>query len=722
LDSPVFRVAVIATLTLLAVLHALGVLPIKPLDKLENALYDARLTALSTNRHDDRIVIVQIDEQSLSALGEWPWRRDVMARLVDELHNRQQAAAIGVDALFAERDDTGSRQPDRQLADALARSGAVIGYYFTSDRNGYRAGQLPAPVAPLPQPAPAGLLQWDGYGADLPALMQAGARAGFFNAVQDGDGIVRAVPLIAAFTDAAGHGGYYEALALALARQVLTDQGREPAVRVRAAKGRVTGLDLMAADGRTRLSVPLDAHGAALVPYRGPDSMHGGVFRYVSAVDVLRQQLPAASLAGRIVLIGATAPGLMELRATPIDDVYPGVEVHASLIAGMLDGDIPAQPAWIPAAQALLLAALGLLQLATLFIWQLRGRMLFGAALAAMVIGVNLWLYRTQHLALPLATSLALLFALILIGISVGYWLETKAKQGLARRFAVYVPPDLVRQIQANPSYHTMQARTEEVSVLFCDIRSFTDLAEHMEPLALQTLLNEVLSRLTQIIQAQQGTIDKYIGDCVMAFWGAPLPTPDHAARATRAALAMRDALAQLSRERQAAGLSAITAGIGINTGMVAVGDMGSSVRRAYTVIGDAVNVASRLEGLTQIYGVDLIAGEATYRQSNDWVWQELDRVRVRGRQQATSIYTVRAAVDAMTPALEQELALWQEALSDWCGERWAACMEKIERLRALAPDFGPYRLYAGRLAASRDASAPSSQPGPDTAAPPKDQ
>ncbi|MDR2991986.1 MAG: adenylate/guanylate cyclase domain-containing protein [Burkholderiaceae bacterium] len=704
-----WRLAVIAALTLLAVLHALGALPNAALDGLERWLYDLRLAASMPGGRDGRIVIVQIDEQSLAALGQWPWHRDVMARLVDELHNRQQASAIGIDVVFAERQHTSGPQPadrqaDRQLAAALVRSGAVIGYYFTSDRKGYRAGQLPAPVAPLPQPVPAGLLQWDGYGADLPALMRMGVHAGFFNAAQSRDGLVRAVPLIAAFTDEAGRGGYYESLALAVLRQALGPPDQEPAVRVRTAAGRVAGIDLVAADGHTRLSVPLDARGAALVPYHGPGGAQGGVFRYVSAVDVLDRRLSAGSLAGRIVLVGSTAPGLVDLRATPTDAAYPGVEVHASLIAGMLEGRIPVQPTWVPAAQALLLAALGMTMALALFIGRVRTRMALSAVLIVVLATVNGWLYRAEHLVLPLATPLALVLAVTLVNLMLGYWLETRAKQGLARQFAAYVPPELVRQMQADPDHHTMRARTENVTVLFCDLRGFTGLAEGMEPLAVQALLSEVFSRLAQVIQAQQGTIDKYMGDCVMAFWGAPLPAPDHAARAIRAALAMQDSLAQLTRERQAAGLPAITASIGVNTGAVAVGDMGSSARRAYTVIGDAVNLASRLERLTQVYGVNLIAGEATYMQARDWVWQKLDRVRVRGRHQTTSIYTVRAASGDLSPALNRELVLWRQALADWRGRRWAACAEKIEQLRAMAPDSGLYRFYAKRLASMTSA------------------
>ena len=365
----------------------------------------------------------------------------------------------------------------------------------------------------------------------------------------------------------------------------------------------------------------------------------------------------------------------------------------------MLDGRIPAQPAWIPVAQALLLAAIGMAMTLPLLMRRLPGRVAFTAVVFVALIVVNGWLYRAEALVLPLAASLTLVLVIMLVNLPLDHWLEARARRALAQRFAAYVPPELVRQMQAEPSRYTMRARTEDVTVLFCDLRGFTGLAEGMEPLAVQALLSEVFGRLTQIIQAQQGTIDKYMGDCIMAFWGAPLPAPDHATRAIRAALAMCQSLTQFTRERRAAGLPAITAGIGVNTGTVAVGDMGSSVRRAYTVIGDAVNLASRLEQLTQVYGVNLIAGETTYAQTGDWVWQELDRVRVRGRHQAVSIYTVRAAAGEVTPALESELALWQAALADWRDRNWMDCAKKIERLCVQAPSVSLYRLYAERLA-----------------------
>lgn len=235
---------------------------------------------------------------------------------------------------------------------------------------------------------------------------------------------------------------------------------------------------------------------------------------------------------------------------------------------------------------------------------------------------------------------------------------------------------------------------------MFCDLHGFTSLAETMEPQALQTLLGEVLSHLTEVIQAHQGTIDKYIGDCVMAFWGAPVAMPDHARRAVDAAVAIVASLRDLNADHAARGLPAVSVGIGLNTGVMSVGNMGSDLRRAYTVIGDAVNLAARLEALSRVYEVDLVASQATRdaAAAAGHVWQELDRVRVKGRHQAVSIHTVRAAAGQDDVALQEELAAWRQALSLWRAGHFAEFGSAVEALQARNANYYLYRLYAERL------------------------
>jgi adenylate cyclase len=718
-------------LALLACVHASGLWEFGPLTRLDRAIYDLRLRLVMPGTLDERVVIIDIDEQSLSRLGQWPWERERIAQLVTELTRRQQVAALGIDMVFAERDRSstlsllhqlaredlrGDNQftrwlagahdnldSDAMLARALAGQPVALGYYFTSDRNGQRAGQLPPPVLTLDAPPP-GALTWSGYGANLPRLAQAAPGAGFFNSVADPDGLVRAAPLLAAWD-----GGLYESLALAVLR---LGQANQP-LRVQFSQGQNAGALRGLAIGNGP-SEPMDATGAMLVPFRGPGGWSGGSFRYYSAVDVLEGKLPEGSLRGRYALLGSTAPGLMDMRATPVSQAYPGVEVHASMISALLDGGIPRRPDYARALDTLLLLALGAALALLLPALRVTCLILLGLTVAVATVAGNTALFLGGGLALPVASQFTLALAALLLNLGFDHFAERRAKRQLAQQFAVYVPPELVNQMVQEHQRYNMQARTQELTVMFCDLRGFTRRAETMEPLALQKLLNDVLSRLTHAIRAYGGTIDKYMGDCVMAFWGAPVQQADHARRAVAAALAMEAALADLNTERAAIGESRIGVGIGINTGPMAVGNMGSDVRRAYTVIGDAVNLAARLEGLARVYGVDIVASQSTVQQAaagqdDYYIWQELDRVLVKGKTQAVAIHTVRSTPAGPTPELTAELALWRLALFLWRAARFTECAPMIETLIQRNPRFAPYRLYADRLAACL-----RTPPGPD--------
>lgn len=688
------------------------------LHELDGALYDLRLRLTMPRTLDERVVIIDVDERSLAQLGQWPWSRGRIAQLVDELVQRQQVAAFGLDAVFAEPDGTtglrqlreladgelndsirfrdwldrhsGALDHDAQLAAALARGPTVLGYYFSSDRDGDRLGQLPPPIAELPQHPP-DMLHWNGYATSIPALTAA-TGTGFINAITDADGHMRAVPLVAAF-----EGRLYESFALATLREGL---GRPP-VRIersgRAAGGAVRAVWL---DGAQPLRVLLDASGAALVPFRGPGGPRGGSFRYISALDVIEGRLPAASLKGRYALLGFTTPGLLDLRSTPAEHAYPGVEMHANLISGMLDGRVPAPPEHAQAVELLRVLVLGAVLTLGLSLLPVTGALVFGLLLFAAILIGNAALYLRYGLALPLAVPLTLMVAALAVNMALGYMFESRARRRLAQRFATYVPPELVRQMMRHPERYDMQARSEQLTVMFCDMHGFTALAERLQPQQVQALLNDLFNRFTQVIRAHGGTIDKYVGDCIMAFWGAPVPMPDHARRAVDAALGIVASVAELNRERAAAGRPPVAVGIGLNSGLMSVGNMGSDLRRAYTVIGDAVNLAARLEPLTRVYGVSLVASQATVEQAAPagHMWQELDRVRVKGKDQAVGIHAVRAAPGAATPALAEELALWQRALADWRAARFEACAERLAALHRQNPGFPLYELYAERV------------------------
>jgi adenylate cyclase len=416
-------------------------------------------------------------------------------------------------------------------------------------------------------------------------------------------------------------------------------------------------------------------------------------------------------LKDRIVLLGTTAPGLLDLRATPVSEAYPGVETHANLITGLMDRRWITRPDYAAGYEVVVMVVCGLVLALGLPLLSAARAVALSVAVIGAVIGLNTWLYLGHGLALPMATTLVMAALAFALNMSYGYLVESRAKRELAQLFGTYVPPELVDEMVKDPDSYSMDATTRELTVLFCDMRGFTSIAESMAPTDLQHLLNTVFSRLTQIIRAHRGTIDKYMGDCVMAFWGAPVEAADHAALAVKAALAMTQEIERINVERDAAGLPRIGLGIGLNTGEMCVGDMGSDVRRSYTVVGDAVNLGSRLEGLSRRYGVDVVVSESTRRQAPGFVWQELDLVRVKGKGQTVAVHTPiqpqEGAQGAVGVEATEELRRWQLALKAWRTQNWDACETHLEELRHKNAKKVLYRLYSDRVASMKRSPPP---------------
>jgi adenylate cyclase len=327
---------------------------------------------------------------------------------------------------------------------------------------------------------------------------------------------------------------------------------------------------------------------------------------------------------------------------------------------------------------------------------------LLALAIGAALIAVNTWLYLSHRLVLPLAAALLMTALAFVLNANWGYFVETRTRRGLARLFGTYVPPQLVDEMLADPGRYSMRAESKELTVMFCDMRGFTSLSEQMTPAELQTFLHQVFSRLTAIINAHRGTVDKYMGDCVMAFWGAPVDMPDHAALAVRAAIDMVAAMREINQAHRAGGRPPVGVGIGLNTGIMSVGDMGSDLRRSYTVVGDAVNLASRLESLSGHYGVDVVATAATQQLVPAYQWQELDRVIVKGRAQAVTIFTPLVAAEPTDPQQQDELACWQQLLRGYRAQDWASCEALIGPLIERDAKKVLYRVYAQRIASMK--------------------
>lgn len=723
------RIAVTLIPLVFALMHASGILRIGVLQRLDDIIYDARLRATMPKTLDDRIVIVDIDEKSLAEIGRWPWARNRLAELVEELQDRQKTALLGFDVVFAEADESSGLKRLKQLAQAelkdqpgfseklnqlqasldydavfakaIEKRPVVMGYYFTSDRDGRVNGVLPAPVMGRDALGgrPIKFTSWNGYGANIELLAKAAPLGGFFNSITEGDGVVRSIPLLAEYK-----GQYYESLALAMFRMLAGLPKVEPGFPPEKFLTRnYQGLEsILLRQGGKTLAIPVDDRVATLVPFRGNGGADGGSFRYISAADVLSKRLAPGALKDKIVLVGTTAPGLLDLRVTPVGETYPGVETHANVISGFLDGKVFVKPDYAVGFEIVILLFSGLTLAFALPLLSASRAVVVSLAVIGAIAGLNFWLYSGYGLVLPLASALVMGLTAFALNMSYGYFVESRSKRELANLFGTYVPPELVDEMVKDPDSYSMKATTKELTVMFCDMRGFTKMSETMEPTQLQALLNSVFSRLTDLIRGNRGTIDKYMGDCVMAFWGAPVDTPEHAELAVKTALEMSNAVRRINEEHKTKGLPEIGIGIGLNTGTMCVGDMGSDIRRSYTVIGDAVNLGSRLEGLSKTYGVDIVVSESTRKLASDFAWQELDKVRVKGKDQAVAIFWPLAPVDRIDKDNVSELKTWGAALKAYRAQDWDQCDVQLLNLQRLNGKKFLYRLYAERVASMR--------------------
>ncbi len=721
------QAALSALFVLLLAAHVAGLMPIPPIARAEAWLYDAWLKHDAPTGADDRIAILDIDEASLKSVGRWPWNREVMTRLVEQLFDHYGVAALGFDVVFAEPDDssglaqmrrlathelTASRDfravldrlaprldYDARFAAALADRPVSLGYYFIPA--GYasaRTGQLPPPslprdaFRPLQPGEPAA-----GYGANLPAFQQAAPGAGFFNMRADADGAARRMHLVAPFAD-----GYYFSLSASTLGAAFGGDAPQAGVETRRFAGRDFRTPWIEVSG---LRVPLSADGSVYVPYRA-----GSPFPYISAADVLAGKTPVAQLENRIVLVGSTAPGLADLRVTPFSGTFPGVEIHAHLIAGMLDGATRSTPPWADDARLAAVLVLGVVLAVLLLRFGPGVGLVATLALLAALFAAYVAAWR-QGWVVPLAAPMLTVFGLYALNTAYGFFAESRNKRQMTRLFGQYVPPELAVEMSRDPAHYTMDGQSRDMTVLFSDIRGFTDFSEKLPPAELAEVLNAYLSTMTRIVQQQRGTIDKYIGDAIMAFWNAPLDLSDHAARAVSTALAMQAALPQLNHEFAARNWPEVKIGVGVNTGRMSVGNMGSEFRMSYTVMGDAVNLGSRLEGITKQYGVGILATQATVEADMQHAFMKIDDVRVKGKEKPVAIYEPLGDKTGLEPAVRQAADDFEAAFARYQKQDWAGAEAALVALNARAPRK-LYDIYLERIAHFRAAPPPADWDG----------
>ncbi len=655
--------------------------------QVDQRLKDARFQLRGPVRPDPRVAIVAVDERSVKEFGRWPWSRELTARLIRELKKRG-ARVIALDMVFSEPQAGG---PDNELARSVSEArNVVLGQFFRDEpqpRDPEMLRQVESAQVRVVRVAEGvtrvPLTEYRFVDGNIPVIGRGALDLGFFNQQADSDGLYRKMPLLLLFD-----GGIYPSLGVAALKRYLGVElfvGVEP-----------YGVDPLRLG---QLAVPVSEQGLLSLYWYG----RGGSISTYSAADALTGRIPDGALRDRLVFLGVTETGIADVRPTPLDPQLPGVEIHATLASNALEGKFLTRNnrtlAIEMAAILCLPLLLGLILSVAPGTWVAFAGFI---AISAGYLAANLYAFSRQRIDLTLAYPLLALLVSYLGGEVYRNIVVERKGRYLRRAFASYVSPDLVSDLVKHPERLRLGGERRELTVLFSDIRGFTTLSEGLAPEALVSLLNRYLSPMTSLVLEEKGTLDKYIGDAIMALFNAPLDLPDHPARACRCALRMLGALEALNETLSRDNLPRLAIGIGIHTGEAVVGNMGADNRFDYTAIGDSVNLASRLEGLTKMYGAPVIVSADTRQRADaDFDFRELDLVRVKGKNQPVAIHELRSV-----PYPRQEQ--FQQALELYRSRRFGAAEPIFTELSEVLDDRAA-RLYADRCRAYEQ-----SPPAPD--------
>lgn len=709
----IIRYALSLLLTLAFLLHVGEVMNIPILSSLENLAYDARLKITLPKKVDKQVVIVDIDEKSLGEIGQWPWNRNILAKINDVLFDHYEIKAIGYDIVFAEEDiDEGAKlldemangslrddpqfideyhrvmsslQHDQRFSESLEDRKTVMGFVMDTDSI---KGGLPKPITKLDKKTLKKLAinKTEGYTANLKLLQQSAFSGGFFNnPLLDDDGVFRRVPLLQTYKNE-----LHESLALALTRAATGSPTIEMVVESNEDSGDLF-LEWVTIG---EIAIPVDHESGLLVPYIGKQKS----FEYISAIDVLNKKVDKNTLSGKITLFGTSAPGLLDLRTMPLEAAYPGVEVHANIIQGILDGRILHAPGYTKGYEFIVISLIGILLTFTLPMLSALYSSLVILGSIVLLIASNFYAWTNAQLVLPIAAPVLLVILLFALQMTYGFFVESRGKRQLAHLFGQYVPPELVDEMSMNMEDINLDGEMREMSVLFSDVRGFTTISESLEPKELTDYINAFLTPITKVIHDDRGTIDKYMGDAVMAFWGAPLEDDQHALHALTAAIGIVERMKSLRVEFSKKQWPEIYVGVGVNTGVMNVGNKGSEFRVDYTILGDAVNLGSRLEGLTKVYGVDIITSEFTRHSVPEFEYRELDRVRVKGKDKPVKIYEPLGLLESIDKSERKLLKQFHIGIKQYRAQNWDAAEREIFGLSQLEPDRKIYKIYLDRI------------------------
>jgi adenylate cyclase len=656
------------------------------------------------------VIIVDIDEDSLKAYGQWPWSRDLVADLVERIGNLG-ATAIAFDILFPEPDrmspaeianhllnlDEEARQRlqalpsnDQLLAEAMATTRVVLGQSGYGGQTGADAGTASSIVTLGGDPQPF-LISLPGLLSNLPELEAAAAGRGLVTVQPEIDGVVRRVPAVMSVA-----GQTRPALSIELLRVAMDEQS----IVVRSDAAGVRSIMLGS------VIIPTDRNGQLWVNFSSHDPQ-----RFISAADVLEGRLAADALAGTLVLIGTSAIGLFDIKATPLDPNTPGVEIHAQLLENILNGGLLHRPNYALGSEVAMAVAICLAMVALVPMLGARLVFVMGFVIAGVLFAGSWFLFDRRSVLMDPVFPLLASASVYLLLVFVNYVREENQRAAIRAAFGQYISRDLVEQLSSDPDRLVLGGETREITLLFCDVRKFTTISEQYkdDPQGLTSLMNRFLTPLSKAIMDQHGTIDKYMGDAIMAFWNAPVDLDDHASHACDAALEMLSQLERLNedleREAKAAkrGFMALRIGIGLNTGTCLVGNLGSDLRFDYSALGDPVNLASRIEGLTKIYGVSVLVGERTASLASRHAFIEADLIKVMGKAIPERIYALVGGRDVRESTGFAEFeAHHSRGLECYRARDWEGALEAFSKAKATMPaglDVSAlYQLYQKRI------------------------
>jgi adenylate cyclase len=708
------------------------------LDMIELKTYDLRFRSRGQLHPSTPVVMALIDEKSLDAEGRWPWPRSKIATLVNLL-SRDGAKVIGFDIGFLEPDANSqlsiihrfgqeisaldinnpkldafikkhetNADNDLILAKALKNSSAaiVLGYFFhmSEDKLDFRIEpsyidqqieRISASKYPLVIYKDKDL-QIDPFfkayapESNLEVFSQSAASSGYYSVRSDQDGVVRWMPLIIQCGE-----DLFPPLSVLCVWHYLD----EPQLMVKVARYGVEGIQL------GERFIPTDENGELLINYLGPPK----TFAHISITDILKGRIAAGTFTDKIVLVGATAMGTHDLRSTPVSPLYPGIEIHATVIDNIWTQDFITKPNWSKIFDLLAIISLGALTGAALPRMSAVKGLCFAIGLFALHIIVARWLFVNYRAWLNIVFPL-LALSLNYTALTAYYYVtEEKERKRIKGTFRQYVAPLVIDELLKAPDRLKLGGEERVLTVLFSDIAGFTSYAERYTPGEMIEILSDYYGIMTEQIFICQGTLKDYVGDEIMAFFGAPLEQTDHAQRACRAAIAMREQRKALHTEWVKIGRPLLTARTGINSGPMLVGNLGSRYRFAYGVLGDQVNLGSRLEGLNKVYGTDILIGENTARLvKDDFIMREVDSVRVVGRQQGVRVYELVATSSAALPQKqEQAFKDYAGGYAAYCDQRWDDALGLFRRSLEEWPDDGPSKTMGERCRFYRESPPP---------------